>query len=164
MNDISLSSQSSRAAGVALLALTDGAELASAATILADAGLRTLISRSCREALRQLSAGQPRIVLCDQRLPDGDWKDLISWLSDSPEPPRVIVLAGDDPGFCAEAINLGAYNVLLRPLDADELRRVALIACGVVKLDNNAMRLAPGKAFTAAAGAGSFPMGAVRRN
>ena len=149
---------------MALLALTDGAELASAAAILADAGLRTLISRSCREALRQLSAGQPRIVLCDQHLPDGNWKDLISWLSESPGPLRVIVLAGDDPGFCAEAINLGAYNMLLRPLNADELRRVALIACGVVNLDDNAMRLAPGKAFMASARVGSFPKCAVRRN
>jgi DNA-binding NtrC family response regulator len=139
---------------IALLALSDVAELAIAAKILSNAGLRTMLSRSCREALRQLSSGQPQMVLCDKHLPDGDWKDLISWLADSPEPPRVVVLAGNEPEFYAEAINLGAYDVLLRPLDAEELGRVASTACGMV-------RRPPQKAMAIAAGGCGFPLAAV---
>ncbi len=141
---------------VALLALSDVSELSRAAAILSSAGLRTLLSRSCREALRQLSTAQPKMVLCDKHLPDGDWKDLISWLADSPEPPRVVVLAGDEPGFYAEAINLGAYDVLLRPLNAEELGRVAATACGVV------VRRSAERAMAAASG-GGITMAAISR-
>jgi len=133
---------------VALLALSDVAELAIAVAALSSAGLRTMVSGSCREALRQLSSGQPQVVLCDKHLPDGNWKDLISWLADSPDPPRVIVLAGADSEFYAEAINLGAYDVLLRPLNPEELCRVASLACGVVRY--------PPERATAAAAAGSY--------
>jgi len=139
---------------VALLALSDVAELAAAATALSSAGLRTMVSGSCREALRQLSSGQPQVVLCDKHLPDGDWKDLISWLADCPEPPRVIVLAGAEPEFYAEAINLGAYDVLLRPLNSEELCRVASIACGVI-------RHPPERATAVAAGSYGLPMAAA---
>lgn len=140
---------------VALLALSDVSELSRAAAILSSAGLRTLSSRSCREALRQLSSAQPQMVLCDRHLPDGDWKDMISWLADSPEPPRVVVLAGEEPGFYAEAINLGAYDVLLRPLDAEELGRVAATACGVV-------RRPPERAMAVGSG-GGMPISAIPR-
>ena len=148
-------------ATVALLVLNEEADLADAAAILSGAGLRTMLSRTCREALRQISGGQPRIVLCDKQLPDGDWKDIIGWLADDPEPPRMIVLAGDDSAFYAEAINLGAYDVLMRPLDGEELRRVALIACGVPTLRSVAARRLPAKALSAAAGTGASPMGSV---
>ena len=137
-------------ATVALLALSDGNELSAAAAVLASAGLRTLASRTCREALRQFSSGQPQIILCDRHLPDGDWKDFISWLADSPEPPRVIVLAGNDPAFCAEAINLGAWDVLMRPLNLEELRRVASIACGAVRRPPQRERVAAAAAAAAA--------------
>lgn len=153
---------SSHAAPVVLLALAEGNDLVTAGAILADAGLTPVLSRCCREALRQVCNGQPKALLCDRYLPDGDWKDLISWLAESPEPPRVIVLAGNEPQFCAEAINLGAYDVLMRPLDADELRRVMLIACGVVAAETGSVRRAPARAMTAAAG--GFQMGAAAGN
>jgi len=135
---------------VALIALTDAAEMALASSILSNAGFRLLLARSCRETLRQLSSGQPRVVLCDRNLRDGDWKDLISWLADSLEPPRVVVLAGDDVNLRSEAISLGAYGVVGRPIDTIELRRIALQAC-VGKLPVTVTpRIAPGSDFGAA--------------
>jgi len=120
-----------------------------------------MLARTCGEALRGISGGQPGILLCDKQLPDGDWKDLIGWLADDPEPPRMIVLAGDDPVFYAEAINLGAYDVLMRPLDAEELRRVALIASGAAELGSVAVSRPAAKAFSAAAGNSAFPVVSV---
>lgn len=138
------------ASPVALIALTDAGELALASSILSDAGYRLLLARTCREALRQLSSGQPRIVLCDRNLRDGDWKDLISWFAESLEPPRVVVLAGDDANLRSEASNLGAYGVVARPIDTTELRCIALRACGVELPVAGPPRIAPGTDFGAA--------------
>ena len=69
------------------------------------------------------------VVVCDRELPPHSWKDLLVELAAHPKPPLIIVtsLHADDY-LWAEALNLGAYDVLPKPFDAEEVRRTLGIA------------------------------------
>lgn len=98
-------------------------------TLASDFNVMT--AHSYRSALRELSLHSIDAIVCDEHLTDGDWKDLVSRLVTSAQQPRVVVLATQlDARFWAEALSLGAYDVLLRPLNDDELARIAMQACG----------------------------------
>jgi DNA-binding NtrC family response regulator len=54
-------------------------------------------------------------------LHDGNWKDLLSRIVITPEPPPMVVIADpSERSVWAEAINLGAYDVIAKPLDKRE--------------------------------------------
>jgi DNA-binding response OmpR family regulator len=74
------------------------------------------------EWLRRMSA---RIVICDDQLSDGGWRDLWEVLRWTPVPPVFIVSAyGADERLWAEVLNMGAYDVLATPYRAAEVVRV----------------------------------------
>jgi DNA-binding NtrC family response regulator len=62
-------------------------------------------------------------VLCEQDLPDGDWRSLLRETDGLPERPVFIVCARlADDRLWAEALNLGAFDVLLSaPFVAEEV-------------------------------------------
>jgi len=65
------------------------------------------------------------IVLSECDLAPGSWKDVLARLSTLPDPPSLIVASRfADDRLWAEALNLGAYDVLTRPFDSEELLRV----------------------------------------
>jgi DNA-binding NtrC family response regulator len=58
------------------------------------------------------------------------WKGLIDRLAGLPHPPELIVTSRlADDRFWAEALNLGAYDVMVKPFDAAEVARIASLAC-----------------------------------
>ena len=69
------------------------------------------------------------LVLCDSNLESGSWRELLRQLESLPDPPFVIVtsLQADDR-LWAEALNLGAYDVLAKPFDRTEVIRVLSVA------------------------------------
>ena len=69
------------------------------------------------------------VVVCDHELPPHSWKDLLLEVAALPRPPLIIVtsLHADDY-LWAEALNLGAYDVLRKPYDAAEVRRTLSLA------------------------------------
>ena len=79
-------------------------------------------------------------VICDQDLQPDAWKVLLrgmAWLSN---PPLLIISSGrPDAQLWAEAVNLGAYDVLAKPFDESEVRRTVLSACARWK-DRSAYR------------------------
>jgi DNA-binding response OmpR family regulator len=78
-----------------------------------------------RQGLALLSRCTIPIVVCERSLPDGSWKDVLSWGTSLASPPRLIVTSGlADDSFWAEVLNLGAYDVLLKPLDELEVSQV----------------------------------------
>jgi DNA-binding NtrC family response regulator len=80
-------------------------------------------------ALRLLTGTEVSVIVSDVRLRDGDWKDFLSHTAAMPCPPRLIVIApSDSASLWAEVLNLGGYDVLLEPLDANEIRRVTAAA------------------------------------
>jgi len=69
------------------------------------------------------------VIMCDRDLPPHSWKDLLLEVAARPKPPLMIVTSLDaDDHLWAEALNLGAYDVLLKPFDAAEVRRTLSIA------------------------------------
>jgi DNA-binding NtrC family response regulator len=66
------------------------------------------------------------IVFCELDLMPGSWTDLLEHINDLPHPPSVIVTSRlADDRLWAEALNLGAWDVLAKPFDRGEVLRSA---------------------------------------
>ena len=85
--------------------------------------LRRVSSVNSASAL--LNEGTTYIVITERHLPVGDWKDVLELIRHLPKAPLLIVISrGADNYLWAEAVNLGAYDVLEKPLDQIEAARV----------------------------------------
>jgi DNA-binding response OmpR family regulator len=61
-------------------------------------------------------------------MPDGDWKSLIDRLESGNRPAVVVTSDNADNRMWAEVLNLGAYDLLLKPFDALEVLRAVALA------------------------------------
>ena len=69
------------------------------------------------------------VVLCDRDVLPEAWKELLAEFAHLPEPPSLIVTSRlADDYLWAEALNLGAYDVLARPFDSAEVIRSVSLA------------------------------------
>jgi DNA-binding response OmpR family regulator len=83
-----------------------------------------------REALRQVWQRPPAVMLCERDLPDGTWRELWEQVRERDTPPSLIVVSRlADERLWAEVLNLGGYDVLSKPFDPAEVRRVVENAC-----------------------------------
>ena len=79
-------------------------------------------------ATRQQGHSIP-IVLCDRESALGTWKDVLEQVGAFSVPPLLIVASRTaDEYLWAEALNLGAYDVLSKPYHASEVVRVLSMA------------------------------------
>ncbi|HMD71188.1 MAG TPA: hypothetical protein VKF41_07585 [Bryobacteraceae bacterium] len=70
------------------------------------------------------------VVICDRDWMADDWKSLLDQFAGLPRPPMLIVTSRlADDRLWAEALNLGAYDVIAKPFDASEVVRIAGLAC-----------------------------------
>jgi len=59
------------------------------------------------------------VVISDCRLPDGSWKDVLRELRRQPaEPPLIVASRRVDERLWAEVLNLGGYDILTTPFQA----------------------------------------------
>jgi DNA-binding NtrC family response regulator len=78
------------------------------------------------ETFRFLEDHDVPVMVCERNLVDGSWKDLLKIMAFNERAPRVIVASAlADECLWSEVLNLGAYDVLFKPLNASELFRVA---------------------------------------
>lgn len=79
--------------------------------------------------LTALRRDQIPLVLCDSdRMPEA-WKELLEQFADFSKPPCLIVTSRlADDYLWAEALNLGAYDVLARPFERTEVVRTFTLA------------------------------------
>ena len=69
------------------------------------------------------------IVFCEADVLQGTWREMLEHISFLPDPPLLIVTSRlADARLWAEALNLGAYDVLAKPFDAAEVIRVVSLA------------------------------------
>jgi two-component system response regulator YesN len=69
------------------------------------------------------------VILCDHDLPDGTWVDLLDPAAAAHFQPRVIVTSWlADERMWAEVLNLGGHDVLVKPFEPAEVRRVVVMA------------------------------------
>jgi DNA-binding response OmpR family regulator len=87
------------------------------------------VSGSLKSAWSLLRAQHFPLVLCEGDLQPGAWRDLLDLLPLLPAPPFLIVTSRlADERLWAEALNLGAYDVLAKPFDGTEVMRVVSMA------------------------------------
>ena len=86
-------------------------------------------SPSCSEAKEALLRMEPKVVICEKNLPDGDWRDILRSVRYFKESPPVVVISEcADESLWAEVLNLGGYDVMLKPFEAAEVRRIIPMA------------------------------------
>jgi DNA-binding NtrC family response regulator len=89
--------------------------------------LRVVTSLSSARTL--LSEKKASVVITERDLPEGNWKNVLELTYDFPDHPMVIVISPlADEFLWAEALNLGAYDVLAKPLDQNEVTRTLSLA------------------------------------
>jgi DNA-binding response OmpR family regulator len=89
------------------------------------------LSTACdlASARQLLSQHLVHVVLCDPTLPDGTWHNMLDVLGELPEPPQLIVTAHHaDDRLWAEVLNLGAWDVLVKPFHPKEVYRTIHLA------------------------------------
>jgi DNA-binding response OmpR family regulator len=87
-----------------------------------------------RDALPKVVGFCPDVVICEQSLPDGTWQDLLGDLQCFSRAPMLIVcsLLADDR-LWAEVLNIGGYDVLMKPFLPIEVTRVVRMAARQVR-------------------------------
>jgi DNA-binding response OmpR family regulator len=94
-----------------------------------NSGWTVIASSTVASALSALREIPVPIVICDCDSSLGSWSGMLDQISPLPDPPLFIVTSRlADERLWAEALNLGAWDVLAKPFDADEVTRVAGIA------------------------------------
>ena len=88
-------------------------------------------------AIAALQGSGAAVVVCGQDSAPGMWKEMLAQSMDLPDPPLLIVTSTlADSYLWAEALNLGAYDVLAKPFEPSEVRRIISLA-GIHWTDKN---------------------------
>jgi len=86
-------------------------------------------ARSGGEASAILRAAAIPVILCESELPDSTWIEVLRETERLSVPPLLIVTSRvADDHLWAEVINLGGYDVLMKPFDPLEVVRVISLA------------------------------------
>jgi CheY-like chemotaxis protein len=84
-------------------------------------------ARSYSEGIDRLQMARPAVVVCEQELPDGGWRDVLENLQKRGDaPPLVVTSRLADDSLWAEVLNLGGYDLLPKPLERREAERVVV--------------------------------------
>jgi DNA-binding NtrC family response regulator len=84
---------------------------------------------SLKEAASKLETRSFEVVLTEATLEDGTWLDVLQ-IARSTDTKLVVTHPWADARFWAEAINMGAYDLLVQPFFGAEVRRVLASASG----------------------------------
>ncbi len=108
-------------------------------------------SASVKSVLRSVQT-TPGIaaVICDHDLGDGQWRRLLHQTCNVSRPPLVIVASRlADDQLWAEALNLGAHDVLSKPFECPEALRV--VSHAVLRWQRDQVRPEPARSTAAVA-------------
>jgi DNA-binding NtrC family response regulator len=82
-------------------------------------------TKSLDSARTLLTENAESVVITERDLAVGNWKDVLNAIHGLPEPPLLVVISRlADDSLWAEALNLGVYDVLAKPLVQAEVVRV----------------------------------------
>lgn len=90
---------------------------------------RIWFARNWREGRILLAEHRIPVILCEDKLPDATWKDVLGEVASLPKAPILIVLSPlADDLLWAEVLNLGGYDMLIKPFDSGEVFHVVGLA------------------------------------
>jgi DNA-binding NtrC family response regulator len=91
--------------------------------------LATIYEADCLSCAQELIQSGVGVVMCERDLLGGSWLDILELLAGVPNSPPLIVTSRlADDSLWAEALNRGAYDVLQKPFDQQELLRTVNLA------------------------------------
>jgi DNA-binding NtrC family response regulator len=101
------------------------------ADYLRSLGHRTETASTCQQAIDRMAEFPFEVVICDVNLPDQDGFQLLEWATDNSPESSVIMLTGYGTIESAvEAIRVGAFDYLTKPVIDDELNLAIQRALG----------------------------------
>jgi two-component system response regulator PilR (NtrC family) len=87
--------------------------------------IETAVAGDVKSAKAQLSGKQFDICLTDMRLPDGDGLELVEWMQkNSSGVPVAVITAHGNVETAVQALKLGAFDFISKPLDIKNLRNI----------------------------------------
>ena len=87
-------------------------------------------AETLQQARAQLRKDEYDVLLTEAALPDGSWLDALHLAREYPHDLQVIVTDPHaDARLWAEALNLGAYDLIAQPFYEPEVRRILFNAC-----------------------------------
>jgi CheY-like chemotaxis protein len=99
------------------------------ASLLSREQWRIHVALSLRCASAFLRAHEVPLVICEHDLLPGSWTELLDEIRRLSIPPYLIVTSRiADDYLWAEALNMGAYDVLAKPFDVTEVTRILSLA------------------------------------
>jgi|SwirhisoilCB3_FD_contig_61_2837709_length_421_multi_2_in_0_out_0_1 DNA-binding NtrC family response regulator len=88
-------------------------------------GWRVHRAATCNDAASKLRESSCDVVLCDNNLPDGGWRDLLALLGAlNAALPVVVMSSAADESMWAEVLRGGAFDLLAKPLEKEDICRV----------------------------------------
>src|SRR6202453_3053013 len=90
--------------------------------LLADAGYKTLVATNAEEAITLLQTATPDLTLCDWKMPGGGGEQFLKGLQSEgllTAMPVIILTAHGTGPNAMQAMQLGAYDFITKPLDID---------------------------------------------
>jgi two-component system response regulator AtoC len=113
--------------GSTVLIVDDERTLARAVkTFLSEAGYEAEVAGNAEQALEMVESLRPDVVFADVRLPGMSGIDLLRRIREfDPAIPIIIMTAHGTIEGAVEAVKLGAFDYLKKPLDLEELKLVA---------------------------------------
>ncbi len=95
----------------------------------------TAVAGDVKSAKAQLSGRRFDICLTDMRLPDGDGLELVEWMQENASGvPVAVITAHGNVETAVQALKLGAFDFISKPLDLQNLRNIVENA---LKLDDS---------------------------
>jgi DNA-binding NtrC family response regulator len=92
---------------------------------LSSEGYAVTTAQDAPGAIAAAASDTPDVMLLDLGLPGGSGFDVLAALEGKPRPPTIVVVtARDDMQSTVKAIQLGAYEYLVKPVDIDRLKDV----------------------------------------
>ena len=93
------------------------------AKVLGEEGLQVLTAKNGKEALAKVEREQPDVVFLDVKLPGMDGIAILRKIKEARHDQLVIMLTGhEDVKTAVEAMKLGAYDYLIKPLPNERLK------------------------------------------
>ena len=87
--------------------------------------IETVVAEDVSGAKRELGSHQFDICLTDMRLPDGDGLDLVQWMQkNAAGVPVAVITAHGNVETAVQALKLGAFDFISKPLDLNNLRNI----------------------------------------
>ena len=87
--------------------------------------IETIVAADCSQAKKELKNHRFDICLTDMRLPDGDGLELVAWIQkSSPGVPVAVITAHGNVETAVQALKLGAFDFVSKPLDLNNLRSI----------------------------------------